>query len=102
MLAISVILFFFKSDLVIWAVLAFIFVTMNSIDKNNEVLNEKELIIAKKKLDITLRIFLSVSIILIIINNFFIELDTSFVLYTLILISLTSLLILTKKIRNTP
>lgn len=102
MLAISVILFFFKSDLVIWAVLAFIFVTMNSIDKNNEVLNEKELIIAKKKLDITLRIFLSVSIILIIINNFFIELDTSFVLYTLILISLTSLLILTKKIINTP
>lgn len=71
---------------------------MNLIDKKNDgELNRNEIVVAKKRLDITLRFFLSVSVILLIINNFFVTLDTSIVLYILISATLTVLLILNEK-----
>lgn len=96
LLIISIFLLFMKSNLTTWSILAFILVSLNIIDKKHENMDkEKKYIVAKKNLNITYRIFLSITVIFIIINNFFIELDTAFVLYTLLLISLTSLLTLT-------
>ena len=97
LLLISIFVMFVAKDIAPWAMLAFIIVAINSIDKKNEKLNKNEIVAAKKRLDITLRIFLSVSLILLIINNFFLALDTSIVLYILIAIPLTALLILNEK-----
>lgn len=96
LLLISGFLIFINSDVTPWAILAFVLVAVNSIDKK-EKLNQKELLSSRKKLDITFRIFLSVSIVLMIINNFFSELNPSFILYALILIPLTSMVILNTK-----
>lgn len=97
LLLISILVMFVAKDLAPWTLLAFIIVAINSIDKKNENFNKNEVVVAKKRLDITLRIFLSVSLILLIIHYFFVVLDTSIVLYILITIPLTALLILNEK-----
>lgn len=97
LLLISIFAIVVSKEIAPWAMLAFIIVAINSIDKKNEKLKEDEVVIVKKRLDITLRIFISVSLILLVINNFFVALDTSIVLYILIAIPLTALLILNEK-----
>lgn len=97
LLILSIYLFFIKSDLLPWAILAFTLITINEIDENA---GEKENKDVKKKISIPFRIIMSISIIFIILDNFFIELDASFVIYTILLAALTSKLILTNMERN--
>ncbi|AWD66565.1 hypothetical protein COL65_21550 [Priestia aryabhattai] len=92
----SVYLLISKSSFIPWSILAFIVVSTSVIDKRYKSSeNTKRYIFANKRLDFVYRLFLSISVLFIMMNLLVLKLGTISVLYVLLLLFLTSILLFT-------